>query len=89
MVRKDNIDTGLWKSIKASKLIIPMDTHLTRITKLLKFHNNKNISLKTAVKVTVAFAEINPDDPVKYDFALCRLGMENADKKFIRKLLLD
>jgi uncharacterized protein (TIGR02757 family) len=89
MVRKDNIDTGLWRSIKTSALIIPMDTHITRITKLLKFHNKKNISLKTAVKVTAGFAEINPDDPVKYDFALCRLGMENADNKFIRKLLLD
>lgn len=89
MVRADNIDTGLWKSIKTSHLIIPMDTHITRITKLLKFHNKKNISLKTAVKVTADFAELNPEDPVKYDFALCRLGMENADNKFIKKLLLD
>ena len=65
-----------------------MDTHITRITKILKFHNKKNISLKTAVKVTAAFAKMNPEDPVKYDFALCRLGMENADNKFIKKLLL-
>ena len=89
MVRSDKIDTGLWKSIKASALIIPMDTHITRISKILKFHNKKNISLKTAVKVTAAFAEINPEDPVKYDFALCRLGMENAGSKVIKKLLLD
>lgn len=89
MARKDNIDTGLWKSIKASQLIIPMDTHITRISKILKFHNKKNISLKTAVKVTAAFAEINPEDPVKYDFALCRLGMENAGSRAIKKLLLD
>jgi uncharacterized protein (TIGR02757 family) len=77
MVRTDNIDTGLWNSIKPAALIIPMDTHLARISKFLKFHNKKNISLKTAVKVTEAFAKLNPEDPVKYDFALCRLGMQN------------
>ena len=85
MVRSDKVDTGLWRSIPPAALIIPMDAHISRITRTLKFHNNKNITLKTAVKVTEAFAELNPEDPVKYDFALCRTGM-TADAQGYKKL---
>jgi hypothetical protein len=47
---------------------------------MLKFHHRKNNSLKTAVEVTESFAQIEPTDPVKYDFALCRIGMsQNSD----------
>ena len=75
MVRDDNVDAGLWKSIDKAKLIIPMDVHMSRISAMLKFHNQKSISLKTAIKVTDKFAQIAPTDPVKYDFTLCRIGM--------------
>jgi uncharacterized protein (TIGR02757 family) len=75
MVRDDNIDTGLWKSIDKAKLIIPMDVHMSRISAMLNFHHQKTITLKTAVKVTGRFAQIQPTDPVRYDFTLCRIGM--------------
>ena len=75
MVRDDNIDTGLWKSVDKAKLLVPMDVHICRISRILNLHNRKNISIKTAVEVTNGFAEIEPADPVKYDFALCRVGM--------------
>jgi uncharacterized protein (TIGR02757 family) len=75
MVRCDNIDAGLWKSVDKAKLIIPLDVHLTRLTRILGFHNQKNASLKTAVKITECFARIEPADPVKYDFALCRFAI--------------
>ncbi len=77
MVRGDDVDTGLWKSVDKAKLIIPMDVHMSRISGILKFHQQKSISLSTAVKVTEKFAEIQPTDPVKYDFTLCRIGMSS------------
>ena len=77
MVRDDDVDTGLWKSVDKAKLIVPMDVHMSRISGILKFHQQKSISLGTAVKVTGEFAQIEPTDPVKYDFTLCRIGMSS------------
>ena len=80
MVRDDDVDLGLWKSIDKAQLIMPIDIHIFRVSKMLGFCRRKNISLKTAVEVTERFAQIEPDDPVKYDFALCRIGMsQNSD----------
>ena len=80
MVRDDQVDLGLWKSIDKAKLIVPMDVHMFRVSGMLGFCHRKNISLKAAVEVTENFARIEPDDPVKYDFALCRIGMsQNSD----------
>ena len=79
MVRKDNVDLGLWKSIDKNKLIVPVDVHIARLTKILGFHSQKTVSLSTAVQITNAFAEIEPNDPVKYDFSLSRIGiLENC-----------
>jgi uncharacterized protein (TIGR02757 family) len=75
MVRDDEVDPGLWKSIPASKLVVPMDTHLARITRILGFHAAKTVNLKTAAEVTAKFAQICPEDPVKYDFCLSRIGI--------------
>jgi len=75
MVRDDNVDLGLWKSVDKAKLIVPMDVHIFRVSRMLGFCRRKNISIKTAVEVTDRFAQIEPQDPVKYDFTLCRIGM--------------
>jgi uncharacterized protein (TIGR02757 family) len=75
MVRGDDVDAGLWRAIDKSKLIMPVDVHIGRLTRILGFHKNKNITLKTAVEITRRFAEIEPADPVKYDFALSRIGI--------------
>ncbi len=75
MVRNDEVDAGLWKSVDKAKLIIPMDVHMTRLTKILGFHDKKTVSLKVAIEVTEKFREIEPNDPVKYDFALSRIGI--------------
>ena len=83
MVREDDVDTGLWKSVDKCKLVIPMDVHMGRLTKILGFHNRKNIGFNTAVAVTERFARIEPSDPVKYDFALSRVGIiENCSGQF-------
>ena len=52
MVRKDELDFGLWKEIPASKLVIPVDTHIARICKTLKLTNRKNVSWQMAEEIT-------------------------------------
>lgn len=75
MVRDDDVDTGLWRSIDKSKLIVPVDVHMSRLCRILGFYNQRTVSLRAAVKITESFAEIEPADPVKYDFALSRIGI--------------
>lgn len=80
MVRDDDVDAGLWKSIDKAKLIVPVDVHMSRLCKILGFYSQKTVSLLTAIEITKSFAEIESDDPVKYDFALSRIGIvENCD----------
>jgi uncharacterized protein (TIGR02757 family) len=75
MVRDDDVDTGLWKSVDKAKLIVPVDVHMGRLCKILRLYNRKTTSLSAAKEITESFAEIEPDDPVKYDFALSRIGI--------------
>ena len=75
MVRSDEVDTGIWKGVDKSKLIVPVDVHMGRLTKILGLHNRKTLNLAAAREITAGFAAINPADPVKYDFALSRIGI--------------
>jgi uncharacterized protein (TIGR02757 family) len=75
MVRDDDVDVGLWKSVDKDKLIVPVDVHMARLCRILGFHDRKTVSLSTAIKITESFTEIEPTDPVKYDFALTRIGI--------------
>jgi len=80
MVRDDDVDTGLWKSIDKAKLIVPVDVHMGRLCKILGLYNRSTVSLQAAVEITESFAEIESADPVKYDFALSRIGiLENCN----------
>jgi len=79
MVRNDDVDAGLWKSIDKARLIVPVDVHMARLCRILGLYSRKTVSLLTAIKITESFAEIEPADPVKYDFALSRIGiLENC-----------
>ena len=83
MVRDDEVDPGLWKGIDKAKLIVPVDVHMARLCGILGLHEGRTISLVTAVKITAAFAKIEPADPVKYDFALSRIGIvENCNGRY-------
>ena len=75
MIRKDNVDPGCWEELDKSKLLVPLDTHMLSIGKLLGFTKNKTASVKTAEAITSGFAMYNPQDPAKYDFALTRSGI--------------
>lgn len=76
MVRKDEIDTGLWSEIGKSKLIMPVDVHVARVSKNLKLVRRKSVDLKFALELTETLKRFDSDDPVKYDFALCHIGIE-------------
>lgn len=75
MIRKDELDFGLWNEIPASKLIIPVDTHVAKICKKLNLTKRKNVSWQMAEEITEKLKKFDPDDPVKYDFAICHIGM--------------
>ena len=75
MVRKDAIDPGGWDQISPSKLIVPIDTHMHQVGLKLGFTKRKQANLTTALEVTSAFSKFSPDDPVKYDFSLTRVGI--------------
>ncbi len=77
MVRKDNIDFGLWSEIPASQLVVPVDTHIARISRLLKLTNRKVVSWKMAEEITENLKKFDKSDPVKYDFSLCHIGIRN------------
>jgi uncharacterized protein (TIGR02757 family) len=82
MVRRDAVDPGGWDSVPKSKLIVPLDTHMHRICGALRLRNRKQADGRTAVEITEAFKTIAPDDPVRYDFALTRLGILREDAPF-------
>ena len=75
MVRKDELDFGLWNKIPKSKLVIPVDTHIAKICRQLELTNRKNISWNMAQEITDKLKKFDPLDPVKYDFALCHISM--------------
>ncbi|MHC4335588.1 MAG: TIGR02757 family protein [Planctomycetota bacterium] len=75
MVRNDHVDPGLWKIIDKAKLIVPVDVHMGRLCRILGLYDRKTVSLTAAVEITRSFAQIDPADPVKYDFALSRVGI--------------
>ncbi|SPQ01533.1 conserved hypothetical protein [Candidatus Sulfobium mesophilum] len=75
MVRDRDIDFGIWKGIPKSKLVIPLDTHIARISRCLGFTGRKSQDWKMAVEVTSALRKLDPEDPLKYDFALCHHGI--------------
>ena len=75
MVRKDTVDPGVWNKIKPEELLVPVDTHMHNIGRILEFTSRKAADLKTVLEITEKFKGINPRDPVKYDFALTRMGI--------------
>jgi uncharacterized protein (TIGR02757 family) len=83
MVRGDEVDAGIWQGVDKAKLIVPVDVHIGRLTKILGFHNRATLTLAAAREITAGFAAISPDDPVKYDFALSRIGiLEHCTGKY-------
>jgi uncharacterized protein (TIGR02757 family) len=78
MVRQDDkgVDFGIWTNLKPSQLVCPCDVHVDRVARKLGLIQRPTTDWKTAVELTENFKLIDPNDPVKYDFALFGLGVE-------------
>ena len=98
MGRKDAIDPGIWtcsgslagtfpegKFLKASQLVIPLDTHTGRISQYLELTQRKSLNWLAALEVTKSLKECDPADPTRYDFALARLGILDLCQRKYRK----
>ena len=80
MVRQDKngVDFGLWKKISPSQLICPCDLHVERVARKLKLIRSQRMNWGTALELTANLKMLDPLDPVKYDFALFGLGIEEG-----------
>ncbi len=78
MVRKDALDLGVWSRVSPAKLVVPLDTHVIRVGRCLRLTAYTSPGWRMARDITASLRRLDPDDPVKYDFALCHIGMMNA-----------
>jgi uncharacterized protein (TIGR02757 family) len=83
MVRSDanGVDFGLWKKISPAQLICPCDLHVDRVARKLKLIKRKQTDWQTALELTENLRRFDPTDPVRYDFALFGLGIEEGWSK--------
>lgn len=76
MVREDKIDMGLWSGVNKADLIMPLDTHTFNVSKKLGLLHRKSYDLQAAIELTEMLKSFDENDPLKYDFALYRIGQE-------------
>jgi len=70
----DGIDLGLWR-VPAHRLVVPVDVHIHKLARNLGLTRRPDLSWKTAVEITRALARFDTEDPIRYDFSLCHMGM--------------
>jgi uncharacterized protein (TIGR02757 family) len=78
MVRRDAVDLGVWTRVKPAQLVVPLDTHVIRVGRCLGLTRYSSPGWRMAADITASLRQLDPDDPVKYDFSLCHLGMMHA-----------
>src|SRR5262245_61399663 len=78
MVRRDEVDLGVWTRVPAAKLIVPLDTHVIRLGRCLRLTRYASPGWRMAADITAALRRLDPVDPIRFDFAICHVGMMNA-----------
>src|SRR5688500_10692535 len=78
MVRRDAVDLGVWTRIAPSRLVVPLDTHVIRLGRCLKLTSYTSPGWKMAAEITSALRRLDAVDPIRYDFAICHVGMMGA-----------
>jgi uncharacterized protein (TIGR02757 family) len=71
----DGVDLGLWRGVPPAALVVPLDTHVHRVALALGLTRRRDASWRTAEEITAGLRLVDPGDPVRFDFALCHLGM--------------
>jgi uncharacterized protein (TIGR02757 family) len=74
----EGIDLGLWPAPRPSGLVIPLDTHVHRLAGFLGLTHRGTANWRTAEQITAALRQLDPQDPVRFDFALAHLGISGA-----------
>lgn len=74
MVRSDQIDFGLWSGLSPDRLVIPLDVHVQNASEYLGLTSKRGSRWSTAVDITDSLSQLDPEDPLKYDFLLFSLG---------------
>lgn len=75
MVRRDGVDLGAWSRVDPARLVLPLDTHVARISRALGLLRRKTDDWRAALEATAALRLYDPLDPVRFDFAICRMGI--------------
>jgi len=75
MVRCDAVDLGVWARVSPSRLVVPLDVHVIRVGQCLGLTRHRSPGWRMAASITASLRALDPADPVRYDFALCHLGM--------------
>ena len=78
MVRSDEVDLGVWRSVRPGQLIVPLDTHIIRLARCLRLTRYTSPGWKMAADITARLRALDPHDPVRFDFSICHVGMMNA-----------
>jgi uncharacterized protein (TIGR02757 family) len=79
MVRgPDAVDLGAWRGVPRAALVVPLDTHVMRVSRCLGLTRRSDATWRTAEEITASLRRIDPEDPVRFDFALCHLGMSGG-----------
>jgi uncharacterized protein (TIGR02757 family) len=74
----DGVDLGVWSGVDPAKLVIPLDTHVLRISRYVGLTERRTAGFATALDVTRALRRLDPADPVRYDFAIAQLGISRG-----------
>jgi uncharacterized protein (TIGR02757 family) len=77
MVRQDNagVDFGIWQEIKPGQLLVPLDVHVERQARMLGLIERKQTDWQTVLELSATLRQLDPSDPVKYDYALFGMGV--------------
>jgi uncharacterized protein (TIGR02757 family) len=75
MVRRDQVDLGVWTRVAPARLIVPLDTHVIRLGQCLRLTGYRSPGWRMAADITARLRALDPSDPVRFDFSLCHVGM--------------
>jgi uncharacterized protein (TIGR02757 family) len=78
MVRRDEVDLGVWTRVSAARLVVPLDTHVIKLGRCLRLTRYVSPGWKMAADITASLRRLDPLDPVRFDFSICHVGMMNA-----------
>jgi len=81
MVRREGVDLGLWRTVDPRQLVIPLDAHVLAIARRTRLTRYRSPGWSMAVDITRRLRRLDPSDPVKYDFALHRMGLWKRERQ--------